>query len=128
GRNGPEPLGLAHGLEFAHRQLARAPHVDGPEQRDIGGHLPRPASSSWAKSSSDNSIPAAATFSSRCLTLDVPGMGSITGLRFKAHASAIWLGVASCFLATSSSTDPGLARLPAASGNHGMNPIPSFSQ
>ena len=37
-------------------------------------------------------IAAAPTFSSRCATLPVPGIGSITGLRFKSQASAIWPG------------------------------------
>ena len=33
---------------------------------------------------------AAATFSSRCATFDVPGMGSITGERCSSHASESW--------------------------------------
>ena len=84
--------------------------------------------SSALKSSSLRTMSAAATFSSRCLTLPVPGMGSITGLRFSTQASAICAGVALCFLAMPSSSEPGLARSPAASGNQGMNPIPCFSQ
>jgi hypothetical protein len=41
-----------------------------------------------SNSSSVNSIPAEATFSSRCFSLDVPGIGSITGERLSSHASA----------------------------------------
>ena len=41
---------------------------------------------------------AAATLSSRCLTFDVPGMGSITGLRLSTQASAICAGLALCAL------------------------------
>ena len=48
---------------------------------------------------------------------------SITGLRFSIQASAIWPGVAPFALASISTTPPGLARSPAASGNHGMKPI-----
>jgi hypothetical protein len=44
---------------------------------------------SAAKSSSESLMLAAATFSSRCFTFDVPGIGSITGLRLRTHASAI---------------------------------------
>jgi len=47
-------------------------------------------------SSSLNSMRAAAMFSSRCATEDVPGMGSMLGDRFSSQASAIWLGAASC--------------------------------
>jgi hypothetical protein len=39
-------------------------------------------------------ISAAATFSSRCATFDVPGIGNITGDRFSNHASASCDGVA----------------------------------
>ena len=45
-------------------------------------------------SSSDSIKSTAATFSSRCTTFEVPGIGNITGLRFSNHASAIWPGVA----------------------------------
>ena len=48
-----------------------------------------------ANSSSVSSIFTAATFSSRCATFEVPGIGSITGLRFSTQASAIWPGAAS---------------------------------
>src|SRR5262249_38399341 len=41
----------------------------------------RPARSRAAKSSSDSWSDTAATFSSRCATLEVPGIGSMTGLR-----------------------------------------------
>lgn len=87
-----------------------------------------PSASSAANSSSDRMMSTAAVFSSRCLTLPVPGIGSITGLRFSTHARAIWLGAALCFFAMVSSSEPSLARSPAASGNHGMKPMPCFSQ
>jgi len=48
-----------------------------------------PSASSAANSSSDSVMPTAATFSSRCLTFEVPGIGSITGLRFSTQARAI---------------------------------------
>ena len=56
--------------------------------------LADPALLRVSNSSSDNSIPAAATFSSKCATFDVPGIGSITGERFSNHASASCDGVA----------------------------------
>src|SRR5258707_1010409 len=46
-------------------------------------------------------IAAAAMFSSRCSTDEVPGMGSTTGDRASSHASASWPGVAWCSEATS---------------------------
>jgi hypothetical protein len=51
-------------------------------------------------------------------------MGSIAGLRFSIQASAICPGVAPWRRATVSSADPALDRSPAASGNHGMKPMP----
>jgi hypothetical protein len=53
-----------------------------------------PSASSALNSSSDSVKFTAATFSSRCLTFDVPGIGSITGLRFNTQSSATWLGAA----------------------------------
>src|SRR4029077_14451653 len=73
----------------------------------------RPSRSSAAKSWSDSVIFTAATFSSRCATFDVPGIGSMTGLRLSTQASAIWLGVASWTWAMSSRMEPLLARSPA---------------
>ncbi len=55
-------------------------------------------------------------------------MGSITFERLSTHASATWAGVAPSRCAMVSSADPGFASDPAASGNHGMNPMPSCSQ
>ena len=49
------------------------------------------AASRAANSSSESATSAPATFSSRCLTRLVPGIGIITGLRLSIHASAIWL-------------------------------------
>src|SRR5215218_9168244 len=84
--------------------------------------------SSIAISSSTSSNEAAATFSSRCATEEVPGMGSIAAECPRSQASATCDRVASCRLATSSRGPPGLASLPVASGYQGMNPTPSRSQ
>jgi hypothetical protein len=64
-------------------------------------------------------IEAAAMFSSRCFTEDVPGMGSITGERCRSHASESCAVVAPCFFAAASSGPPARASLPAATGNQG---------
>ena len=53
----------------------------------------------------------AATFSLRCTTFDVPGIGSITGLRFKSQASATCAGVAPWRVAIVSSSAPGLREI-----------------
>ena len=75
-------------------------------------------------------IDAAATFSSRCLTLLVPGMGSIAGLRPNTHAKAIWPGVAPLLRAMTSRTEPGFASAPspvfAAAG--AAKPLPAGSR
>ena len=73
--------------------------------------------------SSSSSSSAAAVFSSRCFTLDVPGIGSITGERCSSQASATCEGVAPSRSAARASGPPAAARSPVASGNHGMNPI-----
>ena len=62
--------------------------------------------------------------SSRWATLDVPGIGNMTGERLSSHARASCDGVASCWAARSLSGPPSLTRLPVASGNHGMKPMP----
>ena len=54
-------------------------------------------------------------------------MGSMTGLRLRSQARAIWLGVAWWALAIEA-IGPLLETLPAASGAQGMNPMPCFSQ
>lgn len=72
---------LIFGGVGARRPLARQPTASS-----------RPSRSSAANSSSDSTIFTAATFSSRWATFEVPGMGSMTGLRFSTQASAIWLG------------------------------------
>ncbi len=102
-------------------------------KREIPGlvevtRLPRPARSSAANSSSESLIAAAPTFSSRCATLPVPGIGSMTGLRFKSQASAIWPGLALCLCAIASNAEPGRADAPASSGAQGMKPMLCFSQ
>ena len=56
--------------------------------------LLRPGGGQVSNSSSVRVISAAATFSSRCATCDVPGIGNITGERFSSQASASCPGVA----------------------------------
>ena len=65
---------------------------------------------------------------SRCSTFDVPGMGSITGDFLSSQASTSWLGVTLRLFAALQSGLSLLARLPLASGYHGMKPIFSRSQ
>src|SRR6266849_4451820 len=71
---------------------------------------------------------AAATFSSRCSTLEVPGIGSMTGDRASSHARATWEGVAfhRAAIRLIGLLEP--ETRPAASGNHGIKPIFSLSQ
>src|SRR5260370_15875403 len=71
---------------------------------------------------------AAATFSSRCLTLEVPGIGSMTGDRASSHARATRDGVAfhRAAIRLIGLSEPETRS--AASGNHGIKPIFSFSQ
>ena len=71
-------------------------------------------------SASERETSAAFTFSSRCSTLEVPGMGSSTGEWCRSHASESWLTVRLCCLAAWSSLPPGRASSPAATGNQGM--------
>ena len=52
-------------------------------------------------------ISTAATFSSRCATFEVPGMGSIIGLRLRTQARAIWLEAALWAFYHSSSFEEG---------------------
>src|SRR5260370_22336474 len=62
--------------------------VQGPVQ-EASSATPASCWYSWSLNRND----AASTFSSRCLTDEVPGMGSITGERFSNQASATCLGV-----------------------------------
>jgi hypothetical protein len=78
--------------------------------------VPAVAASSEANSASLSTMDAAATFCSRWDTLDVPGMGSMTGLRRSSHAKAICPTLAWCTRAISSSTELGWVSAPAASG------------
>src|ERR1700686_2145511 len=87
----------------------------------------RRRASHFSFSPSDDT-PAAATFSSRCSTLDVPGIGSITGDRASSHARATWDGVAFNRVAIRLIGLSEPETRPAASGNHGIKPIFSFSQ
>lgn len=51
-------------------------------------------------SSPSSAMRAAAMFSSRCVTDEVPGMSRTYGSRCNSHARAIWAGVEACFAAT----------------------------
>ena len=62
--------------------------------------------------------------SSRCATLDVPGIGSITGERRRSQARASWDGVAPNRPAISAKGPPSLESAPVARGNQGMNAMP----
>src|SRR5436305_9244929 len=64
--------------------------------------------------SSVNCSAAACTFSARCASEDVPGMGSITGDRFSNHPSATWIALTPCAFAILSSSLP--ATFPAPRG------------
>src|SRR5207253_2211518 len=70
----------------------------------------------------------AATFSSRCFTLEVPGMGSITWDRRSSQASATCAGVAWSRAATRASRLLARSAAPAPSGYHGRKAIFSRSQ
>ena len=74
----------------------RTPYCPAASRRALGSGVLLAGAPSVSNSSSDSSISAAATFSSRCATFDVPGIGSITGERFSSQASASCEGVASC--------------------------------
>src|SRR5439155_23737381 len=88
-----------------------------PYSQGIG---PSRSSSSIVESSS--SIRAAAVFSSKCLTFEVPGIGSITGDFRSSHASAICAGWALRRFAARVSGPSCSASLPVASGNQGIKP------
>ncbi len=83
--------------------------------------FPRCSSSCVVESSS--SIRAAAVFSSRCLTFEVPGIGSITGDFRSNHASAICAGCTFRCFAARVSGPACFASSPVASGNQGMKPM-----
>jgi hypothetical protein len=71
---------------------------------------------------------AAATFSSRCATLDDPGIGSSTGDLWSNQARATWEGDAPRRTATSASVLVLAASLPILSGDQGRNPTAYSSQ
>ena len=71
---------------------------------------------------------AAATFSSRCLTLEVPGIGSMTGDRASNHARATCEGVAFHRAAMRPARLSGLETRPAPKETTEMNPSFSFWQ
>ena len=135
------PARPAQGLRAEHRAAPDHHLHDRPPFGVAGGSPPRgtdggrwaaavpgglQAASVMARTSSSlRAIPAAATFSSRWATEPVPGIGSITGERCSSHASATCAGVAPCALGERRpAAPPGSARSPAASGNHGMKPMP----
>ena len=76
-----------------------------------------------AYSLSDSAMPAAATLSSRCETLDVPGIGSMTGERCSSRPGPAGRGTRRAWRRAPRGL-PGSARSPVASGNHGMNLMP----
>ena len=88
----------------------------------------QPSLPSWATWSSVRPISAASTFSSRWATLEVPGIGSITGERCSSQARASCAGVAPSLSLRAVSGPSRRARSPVASGNQGMNPMRSRSQ
>ena len=55
-----------------------------------------PSVDNCSNSASVSATSAARMFSSRWSTLDVPGIGSMTGERRSSQASASWAGVAPC--------------------------------
>ena len=85
------------------------------------------ASSFSTVSRSSRSV-AARRFSSRCATLDVPGIGSITDDRCSSHASATAGAVTPNRWAASATGPPGSASRPDAIGNQGRKPMPCSVQ
>ena len=70
---------------------------------------------------------AAFTFSSRCASEPVPGMGSMTGDLASSQAMATWAGVALIFPGTCYKLALSARRHRAPSGNHGRKAMPSRS-
>src|SRR5262249_9512995 len=87
----------------------------------------QPFQDSSCRSSVERRIRAAATFSSRCASDDVPGMGTITGEWASSQAIATCTGVAPRRRATRPSAPPPAASSPAARGCQGRKASPPFS-
>jgi len=87
-----------------------------------------PSVDNCLNSASVNATSAARMFSSKWSTLDVPGIGTMTGERRSSQASASWAGVAPCARAAASSGPPGRASCPVAIGYQGMNAMSLASQ
>src|SRR5205823_13815350 len=88
-----------------------------------------PAKASIAfHSSGVNMSFAAAIFSSKWGTEDVPGIGNITGDRSKNHAIATSTALTPQSFAALSNGLSGFKPLPPPMANHGKNPTFSFSQ
>src|SRR5499427_8070184 len=87
----------------------------------------QPFQDSSCRSSVERRTRAAATFSSRCATDDVPGMGTMTGERASSQAIATCTGVAPRRRATRLSAPPPAASPPAARGCQGRKASPPFS-
>jgi hypothetical protein len=90
----------------------------------VGTNSGTPAISSNSSRLNRNDAPP--TFSSRCSTEDVPGIGSMIGERCRSQAKATCIRVLPCAFATLCRVSP--ATLPDPNGNHGMNAIPFCSQ
>ena len=96
--------------------------------------VPTGGAANWAYAVSPRSCslrssifkPAAATFSSRWATLEVPGMGSMTGDRASNQARATWAGLAFMRAATRLTGPSAPVTRPAASGNQGIKPMSLF--
>src|SRR5262249_47632985 len=98
------------------------------DKSKITGYDSYAAALSTASCSSVSVSSAAAMFSSRCATLDVPGMGNTTGASASSQASATCPGVAPVARGTPSTGPPGSPRSPCAIGAHGMKPMPAVAQ
>jgi hypothetical protein len=96
GHHPDEPVVIAdvRNRQLADREPARRLQHQRPRGPAVAHQPAEPAALNSSNSSSLSMISAAATFSSRCATFDVPGIGNITGDRFSNHASASCDGVA----------------------------------
>src|SRR5262249_9714956 len=124
-RHADEPVVIANvgDRQLPDRKPARRLQHQRPRRPAVAHQPAEPAVLNSSNSSSPRVISAAATFSSRCATLDVPGIGNITGDRFSNHASASCDGVA-WWLAAMRCRGPSVAASgPAANGNQGTNPM-----
>jgi hypothetical protein len=91
---------------------------------DLASFAAQPVGVRAAMSSGLSSMAAAATFSSRWVTDDVPGIGTITGERCNSQARASCDGVTPCRSAAEASADTS----PLPTGAHGMKASPRWVQ